>query len=78
VTLNTASRARAEQMRPNRSIDTDVLSAGFARLLAAGHFRRYAAGRSVLFSLNSGEVKSQRAWRASFAAVLLRPLASET
>jgi hypothetical protein len=31
-----------------------------------------------LFSLNSGEAKSQRAWRASFAAVLLRPLASET
>ena len=24
----------------NMSIDTDVLSAGFARLLAAGHFRR--------------------------------------
>jgi hypothetical protein len=32
----------------------------------------------VLCSLNSGEAKSQRAWRASFAAVLLRPLASET
>jgi hypothetical protein len=25
----------------NRSIDTDVLSAGFARLLSAGHFQRY-------------------------------------
>lgn len=24
----------------NRSIDTDVLSAGFARLLSAGHFQR--------------------------------------
>jgi hypothetical protein len=24
----------------NKSIDTDVLSAGFARLLSAGHFRR--------------------------------------
>jgi hypothetical protein len=31
-----------------------------------------------LFSLNSGEAKSQRAWRASFAAVLLRPFARET
>jgi hypothetical protein len=28
---------------PNGSIDTDVLSAGFARLLAAGHFRRCAS-----------------------------------
>jgi hypothetical protein len=26
--------------RPNRSIDTDVLSAGFAGLLSAGHLRR--------------------------------------
>jgi hypothetical protein len=25
----------------NRSIDTDVLSAGFARLLSAGHLQRY-------------------------------------
>jgi hypothetical protein len=25
----------------NKSIDTDVLSAGFAGLLSAGHFRRY-------------------------------------
>jgi hypothetical protein len=28
-------------VRHNRSIDTDVLSAGFARLLSAGHLRRY-------------------------------------
>jgi hypothetical protein len=28
-------------IRANRSIDTDVLSAGFARLLAAGHFQRW-------------------------------------
>lgn len=28
--------------RPNKSIDTDVLSAAFARLLAAGHLRRLA------------------------------------
>jgi hypothetical protein len=64
----------------NKSFDTDaqVLRRFAARLLRAGQLRRYAAGRSVLFSLNSGEVKSQRAWRASFAAVLLRPLASET
>ena len=27
--------------RPNRSIDTDVLSAGFAGLLSAGHLQRY-------------------------------------
>ena len=31
------------RMRHNRSIDTDVLSAGFARLLSAGHLRRYAS-----------------------------------
>ena len=36
-------------MRANKSIDTDVLSAGFAGLLSAGHFRRYttAENRSV-------------------------------
>jgi hypothetical protein len=65
----------------NRSIETDAQvrsCASHPRFLCAAHFRRYAAGRSVLFSLNSGDVKSQRAWRASFAAVLLRPLASET
>jgi hypothetical protein len=28
-------------MRLNRSIDPDVLSAGFARLLSAGHLQRY-------------------------------------
>jgi hypothetical protein len=28
------------RLRSNRSIDTDVLSAGFAGLLAAGHFQR--------------------------------------
>jgi hypothetical protein len=27
-------------LRSNRSIDTDVLSAGFARLLSAGHLQR--------------------------------------
>jgi hypothetical protein len=27
-------------MRANKSIDTDVLSAGFARLLSAGHLQR--------------------------------------
>jgi hypothetical protein len=26
---------------PNRSIDTDDLSAGFAHLLSAGHLQRY-------------------------------------
>jgi hypothetical protein len=30
--------------RHNRLIDTDVLSAGFAGLLSAGHRRRYASG----------------------------------
>jgi hypothetical protein len=30
-------------MTPNMSIDTDVLLAGVARLLSAGHLRRYAA-----------------------------------
>jgi hypothetical protein len=34
------------ELRPNRSIDTDVLSAGFAGLLSAGHLRRYAARRA--------------------------------
>ena len=29
------------RVRSNRSIDTDVLSAGFARLLSAGHLQRY-------------------------------------
>jgi hypothetical protein len=29
----------ARAIRPNRSIDTDVDAAGFARLCAAGHFR---------------------------------------
>jgi hypothetical protein len=28
-------------MKANRSIDTDVLAADFARLLAADHFQRY-------------------------------------
>jgi hypothetical protein len=28
---------------PNKSIDTDVLSAGFAVLLSAGHLQRWAA-----------------------------------
>jgi hypothetical protein len=28
----------------NKSIDTDVLSVGFARLLPAGHLQRYASG----------------------------------
>lgn len=28
-------------VRHNRSIDTDILSVGFARLLAAGHLQRY-------------------------------------
>jgi hypothetical protein len=27
------------ELRSNKSIDTDVLSAGFARLLSAGHLR---------------------------------------
>jgi hypothetical protein len=31
------------ELRANKSIDTDVLSAGFARLLSAGHLRRYAS-----------------------------------
>jgi hypothetical protein len=30
-------------VRHNKSIDTDVLAAGFACLLSAGHFQRYAA-----------------------------------
>jgi hypothetical protein len=30
-------------MRDNTSIDTDVLSAGFARLESAGHLQRYTA-----------------------------------
>jgi len=33
----------AERVLSNRSIDTDVLSAGVARLLSAGHLRRYMA-----------------------------------
>jgi hypothetical protein len=66
------------RLRSNMAVDADVLSAGFRQPTVRRSLLRYAAGRSVLFSLNSGEVKSQRAWRASFAAVLLRPLASET
>lgn len=30
-------------MQANKSIDTDALSAGLARLLSAGHLRRWAA-----------------------------------
>jgi hypothetical protein len=30
-------------LRPNMSIDTDVLSGGFTGLLSAGHLRRYMA-----------------------------------
>jgi hypothetical protein len=47
-------------------------------LLVRRSFSTLCRRSVVLFSLNSGEAKSQRAWRASFAAVLLRPLASET
>jgi hypothetical protein len=51
-------------VQPNWSIDTDAQvrqRAARTRLVCAGHLQRYAAGRAVLFSLNSGEVKSQRA-----------------
>lgn len=35
-------------MTSNKSIDMDVVAAGFVRLCTAGHFRRYAArGRHV-------------------------------
>jgi hypothetical protein len=34
------SQAKAVPLRSNRSIDADVLSAGFAGLLSAGHLRR--------------------------------------
>ena len=34
-------------MRSNRLIDTDVLSAGFAGLLSAGHRRRYASAERL-------------------------------
>jgi hypothetical protein len=37
-------------MRPNKLIDTDVLSAGFAGLLSAGHRRRYAAAARIALS----------------------------
>jgi hypothetical protein len=37
-------------MMPNRSIDADVLSAGFARLLCAGHLQRYASAGAGLDS----------------------------
>ena len=33
-------RRIARALLPNRSIDTDVLSAGFAGLLSAGHLQR--------------------------------------
>jgi hypothetical protein len=38
----TASKSSlaAGVLRPNKSIDTDVLPAGFARLLSAGHLQR--------------------------------------
>jgi hypothetical protein len=35
--------------RYNRLIDTDVLSAGFAGLLSAGHRRRYTMRTAALF-----------------------------
>jgi hypothetical protein len=37
--------ALARSAAYNRSIDTDVLSAGFAHLLAAGHLQRCIAGK---------------------------------
>jgi hypothetical protein len=47
VGLGSLERVVNGSLVPNKSIDTDVLSAGFARLLAAGHFRRYASTRAV-------------------------------
>ena len=38
---NHTNHAAGVAVRSNKSIDTDVLSAAFARLLSAGHFRRY-------------------------------------
>jgi hypothetical protein len=38
--MRPTNNASMRGVRPNRSIDTDVLSAGFAGLLSAGHFRR--------------------------------------
>ncbi|RJG04729.1 hypothetical protein D3870_00685 [Noviherbaspirillum cavernae] len=40
---------RITAMTANRSIDTDVLSAGLAGLLAAGHLQRYASHRPTHF-----------------------------
>lgn len=34
----------SREPRANKSVDTDVLSTGFASLLSAGHFRRWASG----------------------------------
>ena len=45
---------RPSELRSNRSIDTDVLSAGFAGLLSAGHFQRYAARRLAKEALHAG------------------------
>ncbi len=38
--MSGASSTQAGATRPNTSIDTDVLSAGFVRLLSAGHLQR--------------------------------------
>jgi hypothetical protein len=53
-------------MRPNRSIDTDVLSAGFARLLSAGHFRRYTdanGSESLASAVDAQAVRPPRRFR---------------
>lgn len=39
---------RLLSLRANRLIDTDVLSASFARLLSAGHRRRWASSEDIL------------------------------
>jgi hypothetical protein len=37
------------KMPTNRSINTDVLSAGFARLLFAGYLRRYVSRSGFVY-----------------------------
>ena len=50
-------------LRVNKSIDTDVLSAGFARLLSAGHLQRYAALNRKPDSAPGGHFRQKRRLR---------------
>jgi hypothetical protein len=58
------SQSLAGPMQANKSIDTDVLAAGCARLWPAGHFRRYTDGICSAPLSRTGESPAPRASRA--------------